>query len=224
MTTRPNPVSPYSPTPHLLTPSTHPLCAMSLTKFHPYQATLVLTVSYPPSYPDTPPDLDISLPSNTPKHAHFDLSISKPILLSSLPPLIADSLGSAMIFTLVSHIKDFAEQLVLDSIAAEQDVADAEKRKAEEEEDKKFSGRRVTRESFGEWRVAFRKEAREREEEEVRRREEGEMGQGKKRGVKEDKLTGRELWERGLVGKIEEDEEGLHAVAEGVGGLKVGGV
>lgn len=128
-----------------------------------------------------------------------------------------------MIFTLISHIKESAEQLVLDSVAAEQEVADAEKRKAEEEEDKKFSGRRVTRESFGEWRLAFRKEVREREEEDVKRREEGEMGQGKKKGVKEDKLTGRELWERGLVGRIEEDEEGLHAVVEGVVDLKVGG-
>lgn len=114
---------------------------------------------------------------------------------------------------------------MLDSIAAEQAVADAEKRKAEEEEDKKFSGRKVTRESFGEWRLAFRKEVMEKEEEEVRRREEGEMGQGKKRGVKEDKLSGRELWERGLVGKVDEDEEGLHSVGEGlgVGGLKIGG-
>lgn len=128
-----------------------------------------------------------------------------------------------MIFTLISHIKESAEQLVLDSIAAELAVADAEKRKAEEEEDKKFSGRRVTRESFGEWRLAFRKEVMEKVEEEVRRREEGEMGQGKKRGVKEDKLSGRELWERGLVGKIDEDEEGLHPVGEGVGGLKIGG-
>lgn len=128
-----------------------------------------------------------------------------------------------MIFTLISHIKESAEQLVLDSMAAEQAIADAEKRKAEEEEDKKFSGRRVTRESFGEWRLAFRKEVMEKEEEEVRRREEGEMGQGKKRGVKEDKLSGRELWERGLVGKIDEDEEGFHPVGEGVGGLKIGG-
>lgn len=129
-----------------------------------------------------------------------------------------------MIFTLISHIKESAEQIVIDSVAAEQAVADTEKRKAEEEEDKKFSGRRVTRESFGEWRLAFRTEVKEREEEEVKRREEGEMGQGKKRAVKENKLTGRELWEQGLVGKIEEDEEGgLHAVAEGMGGLKVGG-
>ncbi|MCJ1346079.1 hypothetical protein MMC31_004290, partial [Peltigera leucophlebia] len=112
---------------------------MALTKLHPHQATLLLTVSYPLSYPDSPPDLDISLPPNTPKHAHFDLSVSKPILLSSLPPLIADSLGSAMVFTLISHIKESAEQLILDSVAAEQEVADAEKRKAEEEEDKKFS-------------------------------------------------------------------------------------
>lgn len=144
-------------------------------------------------------------------------------MLSSLPPLIAGSLGSAMIFTLISHIKESAEQLVLDSIAAEQEVVDAEKRKAEEEEDKKFSGRRVTRESFGEWRLVFRKEITEREEEQVRRREEGEMGQGKRRVVKEDKLSGRELWERGLVGKIDEDEDGLHPVGEGVGSLKIGG-
>lgn len=127
-----------------------------------------------------------------------------------------------MIFTLISHLKESAEQLLLDSIAAEQAVVDAEKRKAEEEEDKKFSGRRVTRESFWEWRLVFRKEIREREEEELRRREEGEMGQGKKRGVKEDKLSGRELWERGLVGKIDEDEEGLHPVGEGLGVLKIG--
>lgn len=112
---------------------------------------------------------------------------------------------------------------MLDSIAAEQEAADAEKRQAEEEENWKFSGRRVTRESFGEWRVAFRKQVREREEEEVRRREEGELGQGKKKGVKEDKLSGRELWERGLVGKIDEDEDDLHSVREGAGGLKIGG-
>lgn len=122
-----------------------------------------------------------------------------------------------MIFTLISSIKEGAENLVAASVAAEQDARDAEKRKEEEEEDKKFSGRRVTRESFAAWREGFRMELRERELEEDRRREEAE---GKKKGNKEEKLSGRELWERGLVGKIEEDDDGLGVVSEGLKELK----
>ena len=53
------------------------------------------------------------------------------------------------------------------------------------------------------------------EEKERRQREEDEAEDKKKRGgkVEEKKLTGRQLWERGLVGKVdEEDVDGDDAV------------
>ena len=75
----------------------------------------------------------------------------------------------------------------------------------EEEENRKFHGQAVTRESFLEWRESFRGEM-EKAEEEKRKREEAEEGK-KKIGKGEDRMTGRELWEKGLVGKGEEEED-----------------
>jgi hypothetical protein len=112
----------------------------------------------------------------------------------------------AMIFTLVSTLKDSAEQLILERQAEIQAGKDREASKAQEEEDRKFHGSAVTRESFLEWREKFRQEM---AEEDDRRREDKEAEDKKKRVAKEEKkLTGRQLWERGLTGKIEEDDEG----------------
>lgn len=98
---------------------------------------------------------------------------------------------------------------------------DEEKQLLEEEENKKFHGEAVTRESFLRWRKGFRNEV-EREEEERRRVEE--EGKSKKVRAEEGKLSGRVLWERGLVGKVEEEgeEEGEVDALRGVEGLRVG--
>ncbi|KAL9090690.1 MAG: hypothetical protein Q9165_005178 [Trypethelium subeluteriae] len=188
--------------------------------------TLILQVRYPDAYPDEAPSLDLSSPPNAAKHAHLDLQTDKSRLLSTLQPSIDENLGIAMIFTLVSTLKDAAELLITerrDAIAAQREV---EIRAAEAEENRKFQGTQVTRDRFLAWREGFRGEVR--EEEERRRREEGEAEEKRRRGKgaggEEKRLTGRQLWERGLVGKGEEDEaeEGQDALA-GMESLKVGG-
>lgn len=108
-----------------------------------------------------------------------------------------------MIFTLVSTLKDNIEQLILERKTAIQAVKDQEAQKAEEAENAKFHGEAVTKESFLKWREKFRVEMEEKRVEDERERE---LEMGKKKGAKtEEKLTGKQLWERGLMGKVEEE-------------------
>ena len=123
-----------------------------------------------------------------------------------------------MIFTLISTLKESAENLITQRLDAEQAVRDKEAQRAEEKENAKFHGEAVTRESFLKWRMKFREEE-EREEGERRGREE--EGRGRKVGKGEEvKMSGRELWERGLVGRVEE-EEGEEDALGGMEGLRV---
>jgi len=173
-------------------------------------ASIILRVEYPPGYPDEPPRLDLIPPPNAPKYKHFDIQEDKPNLLESLEPTIEENLGMAMVFTLVSTLKDGAELLIAERQQAAQAVIDTEKAKVEEEENRKFHGTPVTRESFLAWSRRFKEELIEAEK---RRKEEQEVEDKKKRGVKEEvKLTGKQLWERGLVGKIPDEEEGDDAL------------
>ncbi|MCJ1372157.1 hypothetical protein MMC20_003379 [Loxospora ochrophaea] len=166
--------------------------------------TLILAVSYPPSYPDTSPDLGLSAPPDAPKHKYIDIQSDKSRLLSALEPTVEENLGMAMVFTLVSTLKESAELLISERQAAAQALKDVEAAKVEEEENRKFHGTAVTRESFLAWRERFRAEM---EEAETRKREEKEAEDRKKKVRLEEKLTGKQLWEKGLVGKVDEDEE-----------------
>lgn len=110
-----------------------------------------------------------------------------------------------MVFTLVTVLKDAAELLISERQNAKQALADMEAAKAEEEENRKFQGQAVTRESFLKWREEFRQEM---EEKKRIAEEEKEAEDKKKRIAKEErKLTGKELWQQGLVGKVDEDED-----------------
>ena len=180
-------------------------------------ATLILTVAYPDSYPDVAPILDITFPPNTPRMPQLSLPEDKPHLLSSIDETITESMGQAMVFTLISALKESAELLIAERLNQVQAEKDKEAAKAEEAENAKFHGEAVTRESFLAWRARFREEV-EREEEERRRVEE--EGKSKKTRIEEAKMSGRELWEKGLVGKVEE-EEGEEDALKGVEGLKV---
>lgn len=118
-----------------------------------------------------------------------------------------------MVFALVTVLKDSAELLISERQNAKQALADMEAAKAEEEENKKFQGEAVTRESFIRWREAFRKEM---EEKQKREEEEREAEEKKKKGPKEErKLTGKELWQQGLAkgGADDEEDDGIDVQA-----------
>lgn len=168
-------------------------------------AAIVLRVQYPEDYPDVAPNLDISNSPNHPKHNHLDVHEDKARLLESLLPTIEENMGMAMIFTLVSTLKDSAELLISERQQSAQAIRDVEAAKAEEEENKKFHGTAVTRETFLKWRAEYNSEM---EEAGRRRIEEQELEDKKRRIVKEEKrLTGKQLWERGMVGKVDEEEQ-----------------
>ncbi|KAI5287456.1 hypothetical protein KEM54_005987 [Ascosphaera aggregata] len=166
---------------------------------------LLLKVSYPETYPDVAPDLDLSTPPNPSKFPYLNIHEDKARLLNALESTIEDNLGMIMIFSIVDTLKESAELL----ISERQKAVTAEKmmhaEKAEREENRKFHGTPVTRETFLEWREKFIKEMQEKEQQE---KEEREAEEKKKRGPKEEKkLTGRQLWERGLAGKADYDED-----------------
>ncbi|KAK4974785.1 Protein gir2 [Elasticomyces elasticus] len=181
--------------------------------------TIILQIVYPEAYPDEPPRLDIQNPPNAPKHQYLDIQEDKTRLLDALQPTIEENLGMAMVFTLVATLKDLAEQLIAERQQSVQALKEIESQKAEEEENKKFHGTAVTRESFLAWREKFMKET---AEEERRLEVEREAEEKRKKAKEEKKLTGRELWERGLVGKVDDDdEEGDGMENLGVDRLKV---
>lgn len=188
----------------------------------PEEPVIILNVRYPESYPDEAPMLDITQPPNAAKHEHLDIQEDKARLLDALQPTIEESLGMAMVFALVSQLKDAAELLITERQQAVQALKDVEAQKAEEEENRKFEGEKVTRESFLAWREKFREEM---AEEKARKAAELEAEEKKKRGGKAEvkSLTGKQLWQQGLVGKVvEEDEEGDDAL-ESMQALKVDG-
>ena len=128
----------------------------------------------------------------------------------------------AMVFTLITTLKEAAEQLILERQTEIDDAKAQEAAAAEAEENRKFEGTKVTIETFLEWSARFKAEMAEakRKAEEAREAEEK-----RKRGPKEEKkMSGRELWIKGLAGKVMEDEEddGVD-VLEGMKALKVEG-
>ena len=130
-------------------------------------------------------------------------------------------MGMAMVFTLVSTLKDNAEQLIAERQAEERQVHEQKLLAAEAEENKKFHGTPVTPETFKSWREGFRKEMEElrKKEEEADEAAEKRKNRGKDAVVQ---LTGKQLWERGLAGKVEEEYDDDESVpVEGVENLKV---
>ena len=72
------------------------------------------------------PNLDISAPPNAPPHPLISISEDKGRLLDSLTATIDESLGMAMVFTLVSTLKEAAETLIAERQRQAQNVKDIE--------------------------------------------------------------------------------------------------
>lgn len=184
--------------------------------------TILMGIKYPESYPEEAPEIDLTAPSNAPSHPYFNLSEDKPQLLQSLEEPIQENLGMAMIFTLYSTLKEIAEQLIADRQEAARNVDEQRIIALEEEENKKFHGTPVTPETFMKWREDFRKEM---EEAKLKEEEAEEAAEKKRNRGKEtvDKLTGKQLWERGLAGKVEDEDDGDDGIpAGGIAKLKMG--
>lgn len=184
--------------------------------------TILLNVRYGEAYPDEAPTLDITAPPNAPKHQHLDVQDDKAQLLDALQPTIEENLGMAMVFTLYSTLKDEAESLVIKRQNAVNEAHEKELRKAEEEENRKFEGEKVTPESFKKWQAEFKQEM---EDLKQRKKEQAEAEEKKKnRGkTEEKKLSGKQLWEAGLAGKgvDEEEDDGEDAITEEMRKVKV---
>ena len=185
--------------------------------------TILLQVKYPEAYPEEPPLLDILPIPNAPVHSLFSVASDRESLLDGLKDTVEESMGMAMIFTLYSTLKENAEQLIAERQAAVRHEHEQKLLAAEREENKKFHGTPVTPETFKSWREGFRKEM---EALRIKQVEEDEAAD-KKRNRGQDivvQLTGKQLWERGLAGKVEEDDfEGDDGLVEDVEDLKVEG-
>ncbi|KAK5092299.1 Protein gir2 [Exophiala xenobiotica] len=181
---------------------------------------ILLNVSYPEAYPDVAPNLDITSPPNASRHPLLDVAADKAQLLDALGSTIEDSMGMAMVFTLVATLKDSAETLMADRQRQEQEIKDVAAREQEQQENRKFEGEKVTRERFLEWREKFKKDMEEKERQQ-REEEEAEMKGKRSTRVEEKKLTGRQLWERGLIGKVDEGDGEADGIVEGTEKLKV---
>lgn len=178
---------------------------------------IALTVRYPEEYPDKAPHLDLSAEDEN-RHPLFNIGDAKDDLLKSLEPVIEENLGMAMVFTLVTTVKEEAEQVAIKAREVEIKAREEAALEAERKENEKFQGTAVTRESFLSWREGFLKEM----EEQRQKEEEERLAEMKKAKIKEPaRMTGRQLWESGLAKGEDIDDGDDDAPAEDLAKLKV---
>lgn len=184
-------------------------------------------IRWPEAYPDVAPAIDLASSGDDPsRHPLFDLSTDRDELLETLHAVAEENLGMAMVFSLVSSLKDSAEALIATRRAEEQARREKAAAEAEAKENERFHGTPVNAETFARWRDAFVKEM---EEARIKEEEEKLAEMKKARGKDPSRLTGRQLWERGLAGKVEEGEDeeddgegaGMEETAVGVKKLAV---
>lgn len=177
-----------------------------------YTATLLLTVKYPSTYPDTAPDLDLSVDPSSPRGV-FDFPSDRDTIMADLPSTIEENLGMAMVFTLVTTIKEAAEQLIQARADAKEKAREEVLRQEEEKEMAKFKGTPVTRETFMAWREEFRaemeelKRKREKEKEDEDKAKRGNAAQAVAAAeAMKKRMTGKQLYQSGTVGKDDDIE------------------
>lgn len=130
-------------------------------------------------------------------------------LKKSLEESAEENVGMASVFTLASLVKEEAEAVVQEKLEAAEKEREKEILRQEAEEQKKFIGTPVNEETFSAWRLKFREEFKLDEKDHVHTIYDS-KGQPK--------LTGRQMFERGLSKFEDEEEDDIEA---GVNSLKV---
>ncbi|KAI5970219.1 GIR2 [Candida margitis] len=206
---------------------------------------LYLVVKYPKTYPEVVPDLHIEVAEvegdregdsddagydddededEEAKQTRLALNMAETIeyerddlskLLSKLNEEAEISIGMPSIFTLVTVLKDEAESLFNDKLIAKTNEFERKRNELEKIEQQKFQGTKVTRESYNEWRLKFRQEMKFEEKDQL-----------KMQLMHGGRLTGKQIFERGLAGTEEEDGAGNGGIegdelAEGVKNISV---
>ncbi|ORX54449.1 RWD-domain-containing protein [Hesseltinella vesiculosa] len=143
------------------------------------QYGVLLHVKYTPTYPDELPEFDIEDLEGT---LSDDLHTK---LIEELRLVAEESLGMAMVFTMASLLKDQLNEIVMSAQRILQQEVEERRRKAEELENAKFHGTKVTLERFIDWKKKFDKEVAAKDELER---------QARAKELK-NKLTGRQLFE-----------------------------
>lgn len=188
---------------------------------------LLLDVKYPETYPEVVPNLHIEIVEDEDEDEEDEensdddldnedtnrmLNLAETVsfvreditsLLMKLNEEAEMQVGMPSVFALVTLLKDEAEILFQAKVDSEQKKYDEELAKRDAEEQKKFNGTPVTKETWAAWRESFRKEMNYEEKDLQAYRE---LHQGK--------LTGKEIFERGLAGN--DEDELLNEVTEGV--------
>ncbi|GAA5992413.1 hypothetical protein JCM10908_000805 [Rhodotorula pacifica] len=156
--------------------------------------TLRMQVTYTPTYPDEPPELDLEMLEG--EVDDEELQFMKDGLMESAN----ESLGMAMVYTLALRLKDLIAETIVrrkERIAREDDERF---RREEEALAARKKGTQVTKESFAAWASKF-----EREFAEIVKREEDERLKALPPKEREEarrwaaKLSGRQLFEQGAI-------------------------
>lgn len=202
---------------------------------------LNLVVKYPKTYPEVVPELHIEVAEaeenedgdyegesddddedEEARQTRLALNMAETIeyergdlskLLSKLNEEAEIGIGMPSIFTLVTVLKDEAESLFNEKLTIKTKEFERKRNELEKIEQQKFQGTKVTPESFNQWRLKFRQEMKFEEKDELKMQQ---MHGGR--------LTGKQIFERGLAGT--EEEEGNGGVegddlAEGVKNIAV---
>ncbi|KAG8711860.1 hypothetical protein FRC09_020380 [Ceratobasidium sp. 395] len=122
-----------------------------------------LTVRYTPEYPNEVPELELE-----PEEGDLEKSEIEE-LIEGMKTVGTDSLGMAMVFTLITHLREALVTTVQRRAAKEKEVEQEKERQLMEAEAARTKGTPVTVESFGAWKIKFMaemKELQEREDEE----------------------------------------------------------
>lgn len=218
----PDELTKYSPT--------HFSIKLSLDTPSERKHRLLLDVKYPAEYPEVVPDLNIIIPEEEEEEEISDeesdeenenetklmLNLSETIEFDSndvdqlVSKLIEEAdlqVGMPSVFALTTQLKDEAEILFQNKLEQTQKKYDEDSLAREMEEQKKFHGTKVTKESWNEWRNKFREEMKiaERDLENFNKMHNG-------------KLSGREIFEKGLAG---DDEDILNDITDNVKNVSV---